>query len=214
MLHHRASTLLAFFVLCSSVAMSQDNPRRPGSDRPEGRGRPGLPAAGQAGPRFGMLPIMKALDTDQDGILSAAEIQNASKALATLDKNGDGMLSAEEMRPDPSVFARPGQPGADAAPGQSGRPGAGGAPTGEMMARMFESRDTNKDGKLSGDEIPERMRENISRVDTNGDNAIDREELQKAMARMAEQAGQQRGNRPGRGTDGGQGVQPKRPNAE
>jgi Ca2+-binding EF-hand superfamily protein len=194
--------------------MSQDNPRRSGDERPEGRGRGGLPGAGQGGPRFGMLPIMKALDTDQDGTLSAAEIQNASKALATLDKNGDGILSAEEMRPDPSMFGRPGQPGTPGAPGQPGRPGAGGAPTGEMMTRMFEARDTDKDGKLSGDEIPERMRENVSRVDTNGDGAIDREEMQKAMARMAEQGGQQRGNRPNRGTEGGEGVKPKRPTEE
>ena len=214
MLLHRTSALLAFLFLCSSAAMSQDNPRRSGDERPEGRGRGGLPGAGQGGPRFGMLPIMKALDTDQDGTLSAAEIQNASKALATLDKNGDGILSAEEMRPDPSMFGRPGQPGTPGAPGQPGRPGAGGAPTGEMMTRMFEARDTDKDGKLSGDEIPERMRENVSRVDTNGDGAIDREEMQKAMARMAEQAGQQRGNRPNRGTEGGEGVKPKRPTEE
>ena len=169
MLFHRTSALLAFLFLCSSAALSQDNPRRPGGERPEGRGRPGLPGAGQGGARLGMLPIMKALDADQDGTLSAAEIQNASKALAALDKNSDGMLSAEEMRPDPSMMARPGQPGAAGTPGQPGqpgRPGAGGAPTGEMLTRMFDARDTDKDGKLSGDEIPERMRENVSRVDT------------------------------------------------
>ncbi|MEY2724344.1 MAG: hypothetical protein RLZZ458_211 [Planctomycetota bacterium] len=214
MLFHRTSALLAFLFLCSSAALSQDNPRRPGGERPEGRGRPGLPGAGQGGARLGMLPIMKALDADQDGTLSAAEIQNASKALAALDKNSDGMLSAEEMRPDPSMMARPGQPGAAGTPGQPGRPGAGGAPTGEMLTRMFDARDTDKDGKLSGDEIPERMRENVSRVDTNGDGAIDREEMQKAMARMAEQAGQQRGNRGNRGTEGGEGVKPKRPTEE
>lgn len=211
----RTSALLAALLLCSSSANSQDTPRSgAGGGRPEGRGRAGQPGFGEGGPRFGMLPVMRALDADQDGTLSAAEIQNASKALATLDKNGDGAISADEMRPDPAMLGRSGQPGAPGrpgTPGQTGRPGAGGAPSGEMLTRMFDMRDADKDGKLTGDEIPERMRENVSRMDANGDGAIDRDELQKAMSRMAEQSGRQRG---GRGTEGGEGVKPKRPTEE
>jgi Ca2+-binding EF-hand superfamily protein len=43
-----------------------------------------------------MMPVLTALDTDQDGIISAAEIANASVALLKLDKNRDSKLSAEE----------------------------------------------------------------------------------------------------------------------
>ena len=44
-------------------------------------------------------PIIVALDADKDGVISAEEITNAAKALATLDKNKDGKLTHEELRP-------------------------------------------------------------------------------------------------------------------
>src|SRR5690606_10226977 len=65
-------------------------------DGEEGGGR------GPGGERAGFLarlPLMKALDTDGDGELSAEESASAAAALAMLDKNGDGKLSAEELRP-------------------------------------------------------------------------------------------------------------------
>ncbi len=46
-------------------------------------------------------PIMAALDANHDGIISADEIANASKALGKLDKNGDGQIQKEELRPEP-----------------------------------------------------------------------------------------------------------------
>ena len=44
-------------------------------------------------------PVMAVLDANHDGILSAEEIANASKALLTLDKNGDGQLTPDELHP-------------------------------------------------------------------------------------------------------------------
>jgi Ca2+-binding EF-hand superfamily protein len=54
------------------------------------------PGARRLSPYFRMMPVLRALDTDEDGIISASEIANASVALLTLDKNGDNKLSAEE----------------------------------------------------------------------------------------------------------------------
>ena len=54
------------------------------------------PGAYKPSPYFRMMPVLMALDTDQDGIISAAEIANAAAALLKLDKNGDNKLSAEE----------------------------------------------------------------------------------------------------------------------
>ena len=48
--------------------------------------------------------LREALDADGDRVISAAEINNASVALKSLDKDGDGQLSGEEMRPS---FGRP-----------------------------------------------------------------------------------------------------------
>ncbi|MFN5734024.1 MAG: hypothetical protein ACK48R_19435 [Planctomyces sp.] len=90
--------------------------------------------------------------------------------------------------------------------------------TGEMLTRMFETRDADKDGKLTGDEIPERMRQNLERVDANKDGGIDRTELQQAMARMAGAAGRNPAGRPEGGRrgqgGGGEGVRPGRPDGE
>ncbi|MBZ0268634.1 EF-hand domain-containing protein [bacterium] len=56
-------------------------------------------------PRGG--PLLLALDADNDGALSAAEISNAVEALLTLDANGDGALSASELLPPEREGGRP-----------------------------------------------------------------------------------------------------------
>lgn len=165
-------------------------------------------------------PLLLALDADKDGVLSASEIENSAKALLKLDRNGDGSLSLDEMRPDPETMGRgglaegrgfggpgPGRPGS----GEPGGRGPGnGPPSGEMLSRMLEMRDTNGDGKLSGDEIPERLAANLERIDENGDGSLEESELRKAMERMAGRAG-------GRGPQGagdGSGQRPRRPPQE
>jgi Ca2+-binding EF-hand superfamily protein len=59
-----------------------------GRGRRGGRGRGGMAD-----------PVMRALDTDRDGVLSESEIAAAPEALKALDANSDGQLSAEELRP-------------------------------------------------------------------------------------------------------------------
>ena len=44
-------------------------------------------------------PVMKVLDVDEDGEISAEEIDNAADSLAQLDHNEDGKLSKMETRP-------------------------------------------------------------------------------------------------------------------
>ena len=78
-------------------------PESAGRARPDGdRGGP----EGQRGegPRreFNFIkvdPILSAIDTNGDGILSADEIKQAAKSLAKLDKDGDGKLTREEVAP-------------------------------------------------------------------------------------------------------------------
>jgi hypothetical protein len=67
---------------------------------PEGGDRQGPPAeGGRKSHRPLPPPMIMALDTNHDGILSAEEIARAPQALLTLDKNGDGQLDHEELRP-------------------------------------------------------------------------------------------------------------------
>jgi hypothetical protein len=44
-------------------------------------------------------PLMVALDLNKDGILSAAEIEDAPLSLKILDKNKDGRISPKELAP-------------------------------------------------------------------------------------------------------------------
>ena len=114
------------------------------------------------GPRSKLLT---ALDTDGDGKLSPSEIAKASEALMTLDKNGDGVLSREEIG-EPARPTPPAPPVADPRGGE-GRGGSG------MVARF----DTNGDGKLTPEELPERMRGQFTRMDANKDGSLDEAEM-------------------------------------
>ena len=46
-----------------------------------------------------MDPILAAVDTNGDGVLSAEEIRNAAESIRKLDKDGDGKVSREEAMP-------------------------------------------------------------------------------------------------------------------
>jgi len=47
-------------------------------------------------------------------------------------------------------------------------------------AQMFAQMDDNKDGKLSSSEVKGPLKENFSKIDTNNDNYISKEELENA----------------------------------
>jgi len=182
---------------------------RPGADRPSGRpgerpgGRPGGGGSGFGG-RRPLNPVLLVLDKDRNGTLSSEEIAGASAALKTLDKNGDGEITREEFRPTP------GGPG-------GGSPGGG---PGEFITRLMEN-DKNKDGKLSKEELPERMQRVLERADTSGDGALDKAELDAMAKRFTAGRGGQGGpggerpgsGRPGGGPNGGD-DRPKRPDFE
>ncbi len=232
-------TGLVAVALLMETAVAQPpvgNENRPGQGFRRGTGFG--PGQGRGpGPERGFRPptppLMLALDADKDGELSSDEIKNAATALKTLDKDEDGKLSREELRPQ---FARPGDGDAFRGPGSGGEgrpgdfrrpqpggrgPGGGGEEGGPARAGAgsrggnFVDRimgcDSNKDGKVSKDEMPEPMQRLLERVDTNEDGAIDRKEAEAMVERFrARQGGPARGAAPG-GRAGGEGERPERP---
>ena len=124
---------------------------------------------GQGGPPGGphgmkhpaMPPVMKVLDADSDGELSATEIANASAALLTLDKNGDGKLSAAELMPP--------------RPGGTNQFGFRPPPDGKHpVPPIIAALDTNGDGELDATEIAN-VSASLLQLDVNGDGKLSRE---------------------------------------
>jgi len=135
--------------------------------------RTGSPNGHESGPRTasGMMrqdPILNALDTDHDGVISTAEIKAASTSLLTLDADHDGAIAPQEMRVRQQTPA-------------------------ERVSHMLDEFDTNKDGKLSRDEVPDGMRSRFAAADKNGDGFLDSAELLEMSATM--QQSRPEGNR-------------------
>ena len=99
-----------------------------------------------------MNPVLWALDADGDGTISAAEIANAPAALRSIDANNDGVLTEDEVA---YVF--------------ESKPGIADEMTGLLM-----SYDRNGDGRLTPDELPERMQGLFARGDKNHDGVLPR----------------------------------------
>ncbi len=199
----------------STFAVAQDEK---GKDGEKGKGRP--PGAAKGPDRGGrppggalmMLPVHAALDADKNGEISADEIGQASEVLGKLDKNKDGKLTEDELRPD---FSRMRQGGGDRPTGD--RPQTGGG----SMAERLKEMDKNSNGKIEAEEIPEERRERMLEfLDKNGDNAIDKAELEAMAQRFRDgQGGKGKGGEAGKGrggapAGGGEGVKPKRPPLE
>lgn len=67
-----------------------------------------------------MFPVMAALDADEDGEISAKEIENAVAALKALDKDKNGKLTEDELRPNFGGRGGFGGPGGGRGPGGGG----------------------------------------------------------------------------------------------
>jgi Ca2+-binding EF-hand superfamily protein len=121
-----------------------------------------------------LLAAVKRFDTNGDGILNAQELKASPPFFRGLDGNKDGEISRTEL-----VAA-----GRFAGMADGGvRAGSGGAqrPTASNAESYFKRLDRNKDGKLIGDEIPQRMRQVVRRADRDNDKAITLEEFRRAI---------------------------------
>ncbi len=150
--------LALVLALGALVSFAQGQPGSPG-------GRPGGPG-GRGGMRGGgrpPMPIVAALDVNTNGVVEAAELANASKALLKLDKDGDGIVNATELQPQ-----RP----AGNQQQQFTPPDGGKRPSPPIVITI----DADGDGTLSTSEIANAATA-LKALDTDGDGQLNREEL-------------------------------------
>jgi Ca2+-binding EF-hand superfamily protein len=124
--------------------------------------------AQRSGEATRMDPVLAAIDTNHDGIISKDEIAAAPTTLKSLDKDGDGQLSASELRPRQQTPS-------------------------DRAKHMLDEWDTNKDGKLTKPEAPDRIQQQFDAIDTNHDRVLDEEELVQYFTNMPQQPGRPQG---------------------
>jgi hypothetical protein len=139
--------------------------------------------------------------------------------------SGTGLIESLSKDKEPEEMSMPDADDSEASnsnnsPSVASNPTAGGGVDGgsngsgrdrdpaQFVARIMEN-DTDGDGKLSGDEIPERMRSNLDSVDSNSDGVVDLDEVTAMVASFGERG---RGNGDGEGGDRPQ--RPARPEIE
>lgn len=156
---------------------------RADSRRGDSRRGPNSGSANQETSR--QSPLLRIMDSNKDGKISATEIQAASAVLKKLDRDRDGTISADE------------QP--------SGRIGQGKEATSQnVLLRIF---DTQKDGKITAAEMtaaPETLR----KLDKNGDGELSKDEL--PTPRRTSQSNQSSGGKAGMGQGRSTGQQGRR----
>ncbi len=150
--------------------------------------RPGRGVFGPGGPGGGpnaFIERVKSLDENKDGKITKEEMPERMQQslLARADTNEDGAIDEEELK----VMAERIRGGGPAA-----------------FIDRVKSFDENKDGKITKEEMPERMQQMLERIDTNKDGAIDEEELKAVAERFG-------GRGAGEGRRGGGGNRPQRP---
>ena len=122
---------VVLLLICGAIATFVPIGRsQPPDDRPDGprrgRGEERFRGGPDDGPqRRGPNPLLLLLDSDQDGNLSAEEIQASPAAILKCDRNGDGSISREEIGPGGDHGPDGPPPGGDGPAGPRGRgPGA------------------------------------------------------------------------------------------
>lgn len=172
---------LIFIVVVTATATAQEPGR--------GFGR------GPEGGFMRMSPILAGIDTNHDGVISPDELRNAPAALRHLDQNGDGQLTPEEVRPRFEGRGR-----------GEGRGEEGPKDNSEELVGTLMAFDKNHDGKISKDELPDRMQGMLERGDTNKDGFLTPDEIRKMAAAQAAPGGPL--EREGRGEGRGMRIDP------
>lgn len=110
------------------------------------------------------------LDANSDGKVSRREAQRATRFIERLDRNDDGIVDRSEL---PNLRRFGASRGGGDAGGRKKRNNGGTTHRG-----LFQRFDKNKDGRLTRDEAPARIKSGFDGIDTNGDGQLTRQEFQ------------------------------------
>ncbi len=139
--------------------------------------------------------IFDYLDKNADGKISADEIPEGRPMLQQLmkrgDKDGDGTLSQDEFTTTLNAFRKM-QGGQSPQNGQDKKePGAATQQTlpnagGRRIVDRISKMDADHDGKISRDEFAGPEKKRFSRIDTNGDGYLEKQEIERFAAGVSE----------------------------
>lgn len=143
-----------------------------------GRGRPGGKPAS-----MDVSEVIKTKDTNADGVLAANEIGMPDKIFAKADVDSDGLLTQKELEDMLANGARPG--GMGRPNGVGGRQGGMGG-MGKIDAQaLLDDNDSDEDGTISAEESG-LTEEFFSNLDTNQDDKISVDEIEKRLSSRSE----------------------------
>ncbi|MCV2890209.1 EF-hand domain-containing protein [Ruegeria aquimaris] len=121
------------------------------------------------GPGAGPRHSFSELDSNGDGKITMEEMQGHRAArFSGVDTDGNGLLSRSELEAEAQSRVS------------------------EHVTHMLERLDSNKDGQLSQDEMPQPKKDMgrfFGRIDADGDGAITEEEFAQMQQRMSERHG-------------------------
>ncbi|MEM7232333.1 MAG: EF-hand domain-containing protein [Planctomycetota bacterium] len=127
--------------------------------------------------------LFKLLDGDKDGKLSRAELQRLVQAFGTIDKDGDGGATLREL----FAAAKAGLPTARA--NQRKRPGRANSGAQRGLRARIKKMDTDGDNAISREEAKGGLAKQFDRLDKNSDGKLTADELRGGAQRARNNAG-------------------------
>lgn len=185
---NKRSLFAIIFTVVLSSAVSAQRPPRPQGPPPPGGGQM-MPAPGQP-PR---VDWTKAVDTNRDGKIDAAELQAGIDSTFTdLDKNANGTIDAGEANFPPMGPMGPPNGGMGQRPPRPGQPDAGmrpqGAPRGPepdkrlAIPPFFFMERVGRGDAVTRADFDQAVKAKFAEMDTDKDGTLDREEARPPRA--------------------------------